>query len=346
MQITCLIGLYLKIYCMQPMNQESVKSIVTLIGAIKMSEVMTRVDNRTMLVGRNRLELLLFYLGDKQCFGINVFKVREVIDCPPLTRTPDSHPNVKGIAHIRGQTISIVDLAAMIGKEGLDIEKRPRVLISEYNRTVQGFLVSDVERIVNMNWKDIKPPPSGVGASSFLTAVTDVDGEIVEILDVEKVLGDIIGSDDTVSSDTISQSEGSDANSDFVLIVDDSGMARKQMSRVMDQLKIPYKTLNNGKEAFDLLHSWLDDDDPTPVYKRCGLMVSDVEMPVMDGYTLTKSVKDHPDLRELHVLLHSSLSGTFNENMVKKVGADDFIAKYDPDELAKRILSHLKLENH
>ena len=307
---------------------------------------MAKVDDRTLLVGRNRLELLLFFLGDEQCFGINVFKVREVIDCPNLTKTPDSHEFVSGIAHIRGQTISVVDLGAMIGKGAIDTEKRPRVIVAEYNRTIQGFLVSDVARIVNLNWEDIKPPPSGVGTHSFLTAVTYVEGKIVEILDVEKVLGDVQGTRDDVSPDTIRQSKEDGRGSEHVLIVDDSSMARKQMSRVLKQLEIPFTVLTNGKEAYDLLQAWIGDDNPAPIQERISLIVSDVEMPEMDGYTLTKMIKDNAELRNLHVLLHSSLSGTFNENMVRKVGANDFLAKYDPDELARRILTHLKLESH
>lgn len=311
-----------------------------------MSDVMLKVDRKTHLVGRNRLELLLFFLGDEQCFGINVFKVREVIECPSLTKTPHARQFISGIAHIRGKTVSIVDLGALVGKGAMDMENRPRVIVAEFNRTVQGFLVSDVARIVNLNWEDIKPPPAGIGSQSFLTAVTDVDGKIVEILDVEKVLGDIHGSNNQVSPGTIHESKEYHFNNDHVLIIDDSSMARKQMSQVLKQLEVPYTALKNGKEAYDLLLSWVEDDNPTPIYERCGLIVSDVEMPEMDGYTLTKMIKDNPDLKNLHVLLHSSLSGTFNENMVKKVGADDFLAKYHPDELAKRIISHLKLENH
>lgn len=310
-----------------------------------MSEIMARVDERTQLVGRNRMELLLFFLGDEQCFGINVFKVREVIECPPLTRTPGAHPQIKGISNIRGQTVSIVDLAGMVGKGEIDLEDKCRVIVAEYNRTVQGFLVSDVARIVNMNWEDIKPPPSGVGGTSFLTAVTDVDGKIVEILDVEKVLADILGSCDEISSETISKSQESGVSGKHVLIIDDSSMARKQMSRVLKQLDLPFTALTNGKEAYDLLLEWIEDKD-IPITQRCGLIVSDVEMPKMDGYTLTKKIKGHPQLQYLHILLHSSLSGTFNEHMVRKVGADDFLAKYDPDELAKRILDHLHIESN
>lgn len=307
-----------------------------------MSEVMERVDERTQLVGRNRLELLLFYLGDQQCFGINVFKVREVIECPELVKTPDAHQYVCGMANIRGKTISIVDLAAMIGKRPMDSEKKQRVIVAEFNRCVQGFLVSDVARIVNLNWEQIKPPPTGIGARSFLTAVTDVDGILVEVLDVEKVLADILGPTDELPTELLSECEDSKLNTRHVLVVDDSAMARKQICNVLDQLQLGYTVMTNGKEAYGLLLHWLD-DDATPIEERCHLIISDVEMPEMDGYTLTKKIKEHPQLEKLQVLLHSSLSGSFNETMVQKVGADDFISKYKPEELAKRLLKLLHL---
>jgi len=310
-----------------------------------MSEVMARVDDRTQLVGRNRLELLLFFLNDTQCFGINVFKVREVIDCPQMTQTPDMHEYVTGIANIRDKIISVVDLSAVVGKGPIDREGTCRVIITEYNRRIQGFLVRDVERIVNLNWEQVKPPPTGVGNATFLTAVTNVEGRLIEVLDVEKILADIISVKDTVSSDTISVSQQNDYANNHVLIIDDSSMARKQITRVLDQLDLPHMVLKNGKEAYDLLLSWADDTS-IPVTERCGLIVSDVEMPEMDGYTLTKKIKEHPELRKLQVLLHSSISGTFNMNMVRKVGADDFLAKYDPDELARRIITHLQMNKH
>jgi len=128
-----------------------------------------------------------------------------------------------------------------------------------------------------------------------------------------------------------------------VLVVDDSGMARKQMFKVLDQMEISYTSANNGKDAYDILLGWAEDTS-IPITERCSLVLSDVEMPVMDGYTLTKNIKDHPVLHELTVMLHSSLSGAFNESMVEKVGADDFIAKYDATELAGRVLEHLKLK--
>ena len=154
-----------------------------------MAGVLDSVDQRTRLVGQNRLELLLFRLAGKQLYGINVFKVKEVLQCPKLTEIPQRNPVVRGIAHVRGNTISVLDMSQAMGNAPLEDVKNGFVIISEYNMTVQGFLVREVERIVNLNWENIHPPPKGAGAGNFLTAVTEVDDKIVEIIDVEKEKG-------------------------------------------------------------------------------------------------------------------------------------------------------------
>ncbi len=308
-----------------------------------MTKILDNVNSRTQLVGRNRLELLLFRLGKRQRFGINVFKVREVIKCPPLTRAPQAHPVIRGIANMRGQTITVMDLAMAVGKSAIEDMENSFVIVAEYNRHVQGFLVAGVDKIVNMNWEEIKPPPNGMGSVSFLTAVTNVDDELIEIIDVEKVMADVMGYSDVIDEGVTDGTTKGEVENKHVLVVDDSGMARKQMFKVLDQMEISYTSANNGKDAYDILLGWAEDTS-VPITERCSLVLSDVEMPVMDGYTLTKSIKEHPVLSELTVMLHSSLSGAFNESMVQKVGADDFIAKYDATELAGRVLSHLKLK--
>ncbi|MEK9766978.1 MAG: chemotaxis protein CheW, partial [Thalassolituus sp.] len=157
-----------------------------------MSSVLSSVDARTQLVGQNRLELLLFHLGGNQYFAINVFKVQEVMRLPPLTKIPDSHHTVRGVCHVRGQTVPVVDLRAAIsmGRLTTDLENC-NIIVTEYNMTVQAFLVGGVDRIVNMNWNDILPPPGGAGRQHYLTAITRIDERIVEIIDVEKVLAEI-----------------------------------------------------------------------------------------------------------------------------------------------------------
>lgn len=195
-----------------------------------------------------------------------------------------------------------------------------------------------------MNWEEIKAPPNGIGSVTFLTAVTNVDGEMVEIIDVEKVMADVMGYSDVIDDNVTDGTHKDEVENKHVLVVDDSSMARKQIIKVLDQMEIKHSQAKNGKEAYDMLLEWASDTD-IPITDRCSLVLSDVEMPEMDGYTLTKSIKEHPVLGTLTVMLHSSLSGAFNESMVKKVGADDFLAKYDASELASRVLEQLKLKS-
>jgi two-component system chemotaxis response regulator CheV len=286
----------------------------------------------------------MFRLGGKQRFGINVFKVREVIKCPPLTHVPHCNHVICGIANMRGQTITVMDLSAAIGRPPVDRGVENFIIIAEYNRRVIGFLVAGVDRIVNKNWEEIKAPPSGVGNSNYLTAVTQVDGDMVSIIDVEKVLSEVIGLETEVSNEFAEAAHGGDAEpgiSRRIFVADDSAMARKQITRVLEQLGIEYTVAETGRQAWELLQQELAKQPDSPIEKRIAMVISDVEMPEMDGYTLTKNIKEHPQLQKLYVCLHTSLSGTFNEAMIKRVGADKLIPKFDPDDLAKLILEHM-----
>lgn len=302
-----------------------------------MAGLLDGVDQRTKLAGHNRLELLLFRLVGQQRFGINVFKVQEVIQCPPLTQLPGSHPVVRGIANMRGKTITVMDLSQAIGGPPLGSTEGRFVIITEYNRRVQGFLVGSVDRIINMNWEEILPPPKGAAAGSYMTAVTKVDNELVEIIDVEKVFKEIVGGSEEVSEGIIDQQVK--AETQHVLVADDSSVARNQVKRVLDQLGVDTTLCNDGKQALDQLKAWVSEGINVEEY--LSMVISDVEMPVMDGYTLTTEIRKAPALSRLHVILHTSLSGIFNQSMVEKVGADAFLAKYEPDELATMVQNRL-----
>jgi two-component system chemotaxis response regulator CheV len=308
-----------------------------------MSGVLANVDLRTQLAGHNRLELLLFRLDGKQLFGINVFKVQEVIQCPPLTSIPDAHNVVRGIANMRGRTITVMDLGRAIGGAGVENPAEKFVVVTEYNQYVQGFLVGGVDRIVNMNWSEILPPPQGIGDDNYLTAVTKVDGELVEIIDVEKVLAEVIGWNEEVSEEYVDEAaEQDDERKPIVLVADDSSVARNQIKRTLEKLGIECVLAHDGKLALEQLQRWAEDDAEIPLHERLFMVISDIEMPEMDGYTFTTEVRKDPRLDKLHILLHTSLSGVFNNAMVEKVGANDFIAKFQPDVLAKSVLKRLK----
>lgn len=305
-----------------------------------MAGVLDTVNKRTQLVGQNRLELLLFKLDGKQMYGINVFKVREVLPCPALTSVPHSKAVVRGIAHIRGGTISVMDLGLAIGKRPLQDIGQSFVIITEYNTATQGFLVRSVERIVNMNWEDIHPPPRGAGRDNYLTAVTEVDGNLVEIIDVEKVLAEISPPVEDISAGVIDEEVSRAAVSKHVLIVDDSAIARKQIKRCVESVGVETTLLNDGRQALDYLRNLADSGES--VSSKIMMMISDIEMPEMDGYTLTAEVRADPRLADMFVLLHTSLSGVFNQAMVKKVGANEFLAKFNPDLLASVVAQRIR----
>ena len=307
-----------------------------------MGSVIDGVDRRTKLAGHNRLEILMFHLDEdkKQVFGINVFKVQEVIQCPQLTKIPNSHPNVLGIADIRGKTLPVIDLASSVGMSGNTDYKNKYLIISEYNRTIQGFLVSSVDRIVNMTWEEIKAPPKGMGRGCYLTAVTEVEDNFVEIIDVEKVFSEIIFIDAHLNDEVTEAGHEIHMEDRFVMVVDDSMVARNQIIKPLSDLDIKYETARDGKEALDMLKDWAD-NDPVKLGKLA-LIISDVEMPKMDGYTLVTEIRDDQRLASKVIILHSSLSGNFNKAMVKKVGADEFVAKYDPNMLSEAVLARLK----
>jgi len=306
-----------------------------------MAGVLDSVDQRTRLAGENRLELLLFHLRGRQQFGINVFKIKEVIQCPPLTQLPESHSVVRGVANMRGMTIPILDLGMAIGRRPLENLDESYIIVSEFNRKVQGFLVSCVDRIINLNWEEIHPPPISAGKNTYLTAVTRVDDAMIEIIDVEKILAEVIGDEVLVSSEVLGQHPIDGQRKHQILVADDSRVARKQIVRTLEQLGVEYITANDGVEAYNILTEMAKNG---PVTEQIDMLISDVEMPEMDGYTLSKTIRETPGMDDLYIVLHTSLSGGFNEAMVKNVGANKFISKFSADDLANNVLEILKID--
>lgn len=308
-----------------------------------MAGLLESVDQRTRLAGHNRLELLLFRLGGAQRFGINVFKVQEVLPCPPLTRLPHSHRALCGLAHVRGRTLPVLDLSLAIGGQAVPDPSAGFVIITEYNCSVQGFLVGMVDRIVNLHWEAVHPPPKGAGQGSYLTAVTEVDGDLVEIIDVERVLTEVVGQEPALSPGMVRATEAAVEDRAQVVVVDDSAVARNQIRRTLEQIGVECTLAENGRQALDLLRGWAEVQDPR--LARTALVISDIEMPEMDGYTLTTELRRDAHLKGLYILLHTSLSGVFNGAMVEKVGADRFLAKFRPDELAQAVLARVDALN-
>ncbi|WP_189417538.1 chemotaxis protein [Cellvibrio zantedeschiae] len=307
-----------------------------------MSKLLDSIDQRTRLVGENRLELLMFRLRGRQLFAINVFKVQEVVKLPMLRAVPHSHPHVKGVAHLRGQTVPVIDLSAAIGSGPLTDTENANLIVAEYNRSVQAFLIGAVDRIINLNWELILPPPKGTGRSHFLTAITRLDDQLVEILDVERVLADIIPYNTQVSEQVLDADLATEARKRKlkVLMADDSPTAVKQVQATLQNLGIEVLYVQDGLQALQQLQQWVREG--RKIEDEIFMLITDAEMPEMDGYRLTAEVRKDPVLKNLYIVLHTSLSGSFNKAMVEKVGCDDFLSKFQPDELAKVVQKRLR----
>lgn len=312
-----------------------------------MSSFLKGVDQRTSLAGMNRMELLLFRIHGPQLFGINVFKVREVIQTPPISPVPKADGRILGVSDIRGQTMPMIDLAKSLDMPPIPEDKYQDTLtiVTEFNRTIQGFLVESVDRIVHMKWEDIMPPPDSFQNVNYLTGVTRINDEIVEIVDVEKVLAEIAGIDNEITPEFLDKAKSKTEGLDMMVLgADDSSVARNQLKVILDKLGVKSKFASNGREAWEFLEKMADEYDKGYAAKpseRLLMVISDIEMPEMDGYTLTSTLRKDPRLSDLYVVLSSSLSGGFNESLTAKVGADKFISKWQPDVLAELIVDRI-----
>jgi len=233
--------------------------------------------------------------------------------------------------------------AWLLGGPSLGDVEKCFVVIAEYNRKVQGFLVKSVERIVNMNWGDIHPPPKGSGKQHYLTAVTNIDDQLIEIIDVEKILSEISPINEEISEEIVAEQAGKAPKDKVVLVADDSSVARGQIKRTIQQLGYKVHTCVDGRDALTYLENLVEEGKN--IHDEVVLLISDIEMPEMDGYTLTAEIRNNPALKDLWVLLHTSLSGVFNQAMVQKVGANDFIPKFNPDELAQAVQRRIEQED-
>lgn len=308
-----------------------------------MSELLRTIDARTKLAGTNKLEILLFSLGTdtrtgrRETYGINVFKVREVMRTPEVTRAPEMPSAVEGMVSLRGNLVPVVDLAK---HAGIPVEVAPQIMIvTEYNGHTQGFLVEAVDTILRLDWSAMKVPPEMLVSKlgGLVTAVTELqDGRLVMMLDVEKILAETSRQDDDHLFVNIQPVENADR---AVLFADDSPVARKQISRTLDAMGVKYICALNGNQAWQELDrlAAAAASAKRPITDYVALVLTDVEMPEMDGYMLTKHIKTDPRTAKLPVIMHSSLSGMQNQQLGHSVGVDEYVSKFEPQKLAEAI---------
>lgn len=297
------------------------------------NSLLEAVDGRTKLAGSNRMEILLFSLGTGETFGINVFKVREVSRTPFITRTPNMPAGVEGLISLRGNVIPVLSLAKIMGIGGPADPLGGSMMVTEYSKRTLGFLVHDVDRIIRVEWDRVRAPENvSNSVHSFITAISEQpDGKLVSILDVETILANTFG--EGVIGNISPLGSEHEVN---VFYVDDSAVARRKIAEVLDKLGVKHKHAQNGLEAWTRLEGMasharqigraLTDD--------IDLILVDAEMPEMDGYVLTRSIKADKRFEGIPVVMHSSLSSEANRAMGKRVGVDAYVAKFDADVLA------------
>lgn len=308
-----------------------------------MSELFRNVEARTRLAGTNKLEILLFSLGvdartgRRETFGLNVFKVREVLKAPPVTAAPDMPGVVEGMVSMRGMLIPVIHLGRYTGIGG---DVPPEVMIiTEYNGHTQGFLVEAVDTILRLDWGSMRVPPDMLCGqmSGLVTAVTELpDGRLVMMLDVERILAETAPPADDSAFQTIRPLA---STTGIVYFADDSAVARQQITRTLDAMAVPHRCAINGLRAWQDLQRLADHAEilGEPVEEHVRLILTDIEMPEMDGYMLTRRVKADPRFRRVPVLMHSSLSSSSNEALGRSVGVDAYVPKFEPRKLAETV---------
>lgn len=309
-----------------------------------MSELMKNVNARSKLAGTNKLEILLFTLGlDKRTgrrenFGINVFKVREVMRTPQITRAPDMPPSVEGMVSLRGELVPVVDLQRYVGIES--DAKTEIMIVTEYNGHTQGFLVEGVDTILRLEWSQMRVPPDMMSSQmgGLVTAVTELpDNRLIMMVDVEKILAESTATDDAMLFRGVDRQR---IEGITVFFADDSVVARKQIMKTLDAMGARYMSAINGKRAWDELQKLADmaQMEGKPLKEVVNIIITDVEMPEMDGYMLTKMIKGDPRFHGIPVLMHSSLSGSSNQKLGQSVGVDEYITKFEPQRFAEAML--------
>jgi len=291
------------------------------------------VDARTKLAGSNKMEILLFSLGTRETFGINVFKVREVTRTPTITRTPNMPAGVEGVISLRGNIIPVISLAKFIQVGQTASPGGETMMVTEYSRRTQGFLVHDVDRIVRVDWDKVKAPETILaGENGLITAITELpDGKLVSILDVEQILANAFGEEPIPELERVASD-----SEHHVFFVDDSMVARKEIAQVLDRLGVKYHQANNGLEGWERLKGMASraQAEGRSLTEALSVILVDAEMPEMDGYVLTRNIKGDPRFDGIPVVMHSSLSSEANRAMGKSVGVDAYVAKFDPTVLA------------
>ena len=297
-----------------------------------MSSTIDEAVQRTTLSMSNQMEMLIFRLTDNQFYGINVFKIIEIVECPKkIDRVPHAHPAVRGVVDFRGKAITAIDLSEAIGLTGKNFQNElAYLIICEYNRLMTAFIIESPESLMTRSWGDIHKP-KGVNAKSLVAIAYNDENEAVMLLDIEAVLAEVVGLDHGIEAAFLCHDD-LDWASLHILLVDDSRTALLLLQSLLDNLGCRHTSMQSADQALDFLNS-SQQKGSLPV----NMVISDIEMPGMDGFTLTRTIRANPAFHDLKIMLHSSMSNPTNQIKAKQAGANDFVAKFDPVFLSERI---------
>lgn len=311
-------------------------------------------SNILLEAGTNELEIVEFYLEEKAgtdsppyrgYYGVNVAKVLEIIRMPKVTALPEvQNPCILGAFNLRSSIIPLVDLALWLGKTSHEPEEQPKTIVTEFNGVTTAFMVSGVNRIHRISWEEVESPNKYVAAVSNNTVigVVKLEGRIVFLLDLEKIVANLnpklgLRLDDL--GEDYDRSERRRA-----LVADDSALIREMLRDLLEKANFDVEVVDNGREAWERLQDIKGKStaENRPITDFVQVMVSDIEMPMMDGHNLTKRIKEDPALKDLPVILFSSLITDKLRHKGLAVGADDQVSKPEVTDLARRALALIK----
>jgi two-component system chemotaxis response regulator CheV len=312
------------------------------------------MDENSLKVGSNEMELVDFRIQKQEddsvyegIYGINVSKVREIIRVPSLTELPGTPEFIEGIFDLRNVVIPVVNLAKWMGiTEPEGIEKSSRVIITEFNNVLIGFIVHEAKRIRRINWNDIEPATfmSGTGSleSNKITGVTKIeDDNVLLILDLESVVQDL----GLYEPDVDNIPEELETFSGLALILDDSSTARKIVKEALIKMGFHVVEAMDGEEGLhkldDLYESYGED-----IAEHLKIIISDVEMPKMDGFHFATNVKDDGRFNNIPIVFNSSISYHFSEGRGIEAGGEAYLVKFEAssfyNEVARVVRAHMK----
>ncbi|NLY79354.1 MAG: chemotaxis protein CheV [Lysinibacillus sp.] len=285
--------------------------------------------------GTNELEIVEFEVANNK-FGINVIKVKEIIQPLPVTFIPHAHPHVEGIVQLRGEVLPVVDMLKVLGIPNATYSEQQKYIVAEFNQQKVVFHVDNVTQIHRISWNQIeKPSDMYQGGANQVIGVIKINETMILLLDFEKIMLDI-NPESGINVDSVKKLGKRERSEKKIVIAEDSPLLRKLLNDTFVEAGyVNLEFFENGKDAYDYLEHLLSTEED--ITKKVQLVVTDIEMPQMDGHHLTKKIKTHPEFRKLPVVIFSSLITDDLRHKGEQVGADDQISKPEIADLILKI---------